>query len=449
VPGVITTVAGNGVAGFSDGGPATSMLLNQPNWLAVDARGDVFISDLLNFRIRRVSRTTGVITTVAGNGVAAFSGDGGAATSASVNPTGVAVGPAALDSDLLIIDGYHRIRRVSSATGVITTVAGNDSYSGFSDGIAATSTSVCANGVAADADGDVIFSDCSNRIRRVSSATGVITTVAGNGVAGFSGDGGDATSASLSSPYGVAVSSNGDVLFSDAGNNRIRRVSRTAGTITTVAGNGYSGFGGDGGDATSASLSSPSGVAVGADGDLFFSDGFGIASPRVRRVSHVTGTITTVAGNGNDGFSGDGGAATSARLSGPYGVAVDFEGSLFVTEYSHSRVRRVAPPAPATRSPSPSASATPYCEPGAFRLLPRTDLVGALVGTALAPGGAVLLPAEGACRQACCDASACDGYTYDAAAARQLGSGACYLLVNVTQLVPANGMASGLVLAAL
>jgi streptogramin lyase len=200
----------------------------------------------------------------------------------------------------------QRIRRVDAVTGVITTVAGNGA-SGFSgDGGPATAANLSGPfGVAVDAAGNVLIADQNNaRIRRVDAVTGVITTVAGNGAGGFSGDGGPATAASLSNPVGVAVDAAGNVLIADRSNQRIRRVDAVTGVITTAAGNGASGFSGDGGPATAASLSSPWGVAVDAAGNVLIADQ---SNSRIRRVDAVTGVITTVAGNGTFGFSGDGG----------------------------------------------------------------------------------------------------------------------------------------------
>ena len=334
--GTITTVAGTGKAGLSgDGGLPTNAGLNLPFAVAVDGPGNLFIADTSNNRIRRVDASTGVITTVAGG----FIGDGGLATSASLNgPLGVAVDA---PGNLFIADfSNQRIRRVDGATGIITTVAG-DGASGFSrDGGPAISASLSdARGVAVDASGNLFIADTgNNRVRRVDASTGIITTVAGDGTAGFSGDGGPATSASLRFPAGTAVDPSGNLFIADGLNNRIRRVDAATGTITTVAGNGAFGFSGDGGPATDASLRFPRGVAVDASGNLLIADA---SNHRIRRVDASTGVITTVAGDGGSGFSGDGGPATSASLNLPAGVAVDALGNLFIADTSNHRVRRV------------------------------------------------------------------------------------------------------------
>jgi NHL repeat len=280
---------------------------------------------------------TNTISTVAGRGSFGFSGDGGPATAAELaGPIGVAATP---DGGVLIADkDNERVRRVSSA-GTITRVAGNG-IEGFSgDGGPATDAKLSSpTGVAATPDGGLLIADFGNsRVRYVTPA-GTITTIAGNGTPGFSGDGGPATAAQLSYPFGLAVTADGGVLIADYGNSRVRYVT-PAGTITTVAGNGSQGFSGDGGPATDAELKGPTGVAATPDGSVLIADQY---NQRVRRVS-PDGTITTVAGNGIEGFSGDGGPATAAQLSYPYGVAVTADGGVLIADYANYRVRYVTP----------------------------------------------------------------------------------------------------------
>ena len=251
-----------------------------------------------------------VITTVAGSGTAGHGGDGGAATSAGLSASGVAVDAV---GNLYIADsGNSRIRKVDAVMGIITTVAGNGiaGYSG--DGGAATSAQLSPHlqGIVVDAAGNLYIADAgNNRIRKVTAATGVIITVAGNGTTGYSGDGGAATSAELGNSYGVAVDAAGNLYIADNGNSRIRKVDAVTSIITTVAGNGIAGYTGDGGAATSAELDHPQGVGVDAAGNLYIVD-----NDRIRKVNAATGAITTVAGSGIAGYSGDGGAATSASL---------------------------------------------------------------------------------------------------------------------------------------
>ncbi len=333
--GDISTVAGGDVG---DGGPATNATLRTPYGVAVDTSGNLFIADANNNRIRKVN-ASGTITTVAGDGAQGFSGDGGPATNARLYfPSGVAVDTS---GNLFIADtSNHRVRKVN-ASGTITTVAGNGT-SGFSgDGGPATNARLYfPSGVAVDTSGNLFIADANNyRIRKV-NASGTITTVAGNGTSGDSGDGGPATNASLTGPLGVAVDTAGNLFIADVdwGNHRVRKVN-ASGTITRVAGAGGNCVGcGDGGPATSGNLQYPNGVAVDTSGNLFIAD---TGNNRVRRVD-ASGTITTVAGNGAEGFSGDGGPATSASLKYPYGVAVDTSGTLFIADIGNNRIRKVA-----------------------------------------------------------------------------------------------------------
>src|SRR5437773_2057330 len=340
--GIITTVAGNGVFGFAgDGGAATDASLGVPVGVAVDAGGDLYIADYSNHRIRKVSAATGIITTVAGNGINTFAGDGGAATSASLNsPSGVALDAS---GNLYIADYFNnRIRKVDAASGIITTVAGNGSPAFAGDDGAATSASL--NGpvaVALDASGNLYVADQGNhRIRKVAAATGIITTVAGNGINTFAGDGGAATNASLNYPASVALDASGNLYIADPNNNRIRKVAAATGIITTVAGGGSSL--GDGGAATSASLYDPTALALDASGNLYIADQ---NNHRIRKVDAATGIITTVAGNGSPAFAGDGGAATSASLNNPDGVALDASGNLYGADQGNHPIRRVPAPA--------------------------------------------------------------------------------------------------------
>jgi sugar lactone lactonase YvrE len=390
--GVITTIAGNGAPGFSgDGGPAISASLNFPADVAVDGGGNIFIADDFNCRIRRIDAITGIITTVAGNGIPGFSGDGGPATNARLAfPTAVRVDR---EGNLIIGEpGNNRIRRVDSKTGIITTFAGNGSQNFSGDGGPATNAGLKSSGILLDAEGNLILSDRVNhRIRRVDAKTGIITTIVGSGTPGFSGDGGPALAARLNNPTGIGRDGSGNLYIADRGNNRIRKVD-TNGIITTFAGNGNFAFNGDGIPATSAGFApidvavdgsgnvyiadfnnsrirrvSPSGiintiagipdvtragdggpagaaklilsrsVATDISGNLFIADDF---NTRIRRVDKNTGIITTAAGNGNFGFSGNGGSATDATLFQPFEVALDRAGNIFIADLNNL-IRRV------------------------------------------------------------------------------------------------------------
>jgi trimeric autotransporter adhesin len=358
--GVITTVAGNGgKVSSGDGGKATSARLNDPQSVAVDALGNIYIVDEFSHRIRMISGINGLITTVAGTGEVGYSGDGGQAMSARLNfPKGVAVDAS---GNIYIVDtANHCIRKVTKSTGVITTVAGGGDYDfdNVHDGGQATSAVLASPlGVTLDASGNVYITDTKHfRIRMVTKSTGVITTVAGNGTAGYFGDGGQATSSKLSFPYGIAVDASGNIYIADQYNHRIRMI--TNGVITTVAGTGEVGYSGDGGLATSANISYPCGIALDASGNLYMTLR-GSNGNRVRKVTKSTGVITTVAGNGTAGYFGDGGQATSAKLNSPGGVAVDASGNVYIADTLNYRIRTFAANELPTSAPSTVPISTP------------------------------------------------------------------------------------------
>lgn len=334
----IGSVAGDGSFGFAgDGGAATSASLADPVGVFVDSVGNMYVADTNNRRIRKVD-TSGTMTTVAGNGNFGFAGDGGLATGASLaDPTGIFVDA---QNNLFIADtNNQRIRKVDAA-GVITTIAG-DGNAGFSgDGGPATSARLnFPTGVFVDAQGNVFFADRENhRIRKVDTL-GVISTVAGNGAFGSSGDGGPATSASLAFPSGIFVNTSGAVFIADRFNYKVRKVD-TLGVISTVAGNGAFGFSGDGGQATSANLAFPSAVYVDANGHILIADR---DNHRIRSVD-PSGVISTIAGNGLPTYGGDGGVATDANLNRPSGVWGNSKGAIWVADTNNRRIRKIAAP---------------------------------------------------------------------------------------------------------
>jgi sugar lactone lactonase YvrE len=339
--GTVIRVAGGLRYGYAgDGGPATLAQLSRPQGLAVDRAGNLYIADTQNNAIRKVL-PNGVIVTIAGNGSWGFSGDGGPATSAQLaTPSGVAVDSS---GNLFISDSSNsRVRKVAS-TGIITTLAGNGTPGYPGDGGPAINAQLgWPTGIAADNNGNVfIAEESTHRIRRV-SPNGVIDTVAGTGIAGFGGDGGPATSAQLASPVGVAVTGGGSLFVVQLGWARVRMVS-PGGTITTVAccGTPYE-FSGDGGPAISAGLFNPYGIAVDPAGNLFIAD---TADNRVRKVS-PSGIINTVAGNGgaviyDEAPLGDGGQAANAQLRYPWSVAAGNGGDIFIADTEANRIRRV------------------------------------------------------------------------------------------------------------
>ena len=348
--GVITTVAGKSGRGFAgDGGLATEAALDTPSGVSVGTAGEILIADSGNNRIRTVSGT-GTITSTVGAGPVgsytdAYFGDGGHAAAAGLDsPVGIFVGGS---GDVLICDtDNERVRRIDGTTGIISTVAGNGTGGYGGDGILATETSIDGPRSAfRDGLGNLYIADTANhRVRRV-DASGEITTEVGTGIDGYMGDGRQAEAARLNWPSAVFVDRWGNLYVSDYNNNRIRKVDAKSGVIATVAGSGTIGplggtFAGDGGAATVARLNQPSGIFVDRFGDLYIAD---TLNNRVRKVDAQSGMISTVAGNGIIGYSGDGGAATSASLSVPQGVFVDDGGYLFIADAGNNRVRRVDP----------------------------------------------------------------------------------------------------------
>ncbi|HXB13988.1 MAG TPA: hypothetical protein VNZ45_18505, partial [Bacteroidia bacterium] len=331
----INTVAGNGAPGYSgDGGQATASQINGPYGIYGDASGNIYIPDGLNQRVRIVN-SGGVINTFAGNGTGAFSGDGGQASSAELNAPSAIIGDAA--GNIYIADGSNeRIRKVIPS-GFINTIAGNGTagYSGDGGQASAAELNFPA-GVAMDASGNMYIADLLNqRIRKI-SVSGRITTIAGNGVSGFSGDGGQATNAQLANPFGVAVDPAGNIYIADQFNNRIREVS-SSGIINTIAGTGVGSYSGDAGQATAATLNRPFDVSLDAAGNIYIAD---YANNRIRKIDK-TGIINTIAGNGAASFSGDGGPATAASLHGPTGISLDASDNLYITDQANARIREL------------------------------------------------------------------------------------------------------------
>ncbi len=332
--GNLTVIAGTGVAGFSgDGGPALAGQLRTPYGVAVDAAGNVYVADYGNDRVRKIS-AAGILTTFAGNGGHNYAGDGGQAADAQLRtPRGVTTDKA---GNVYIAEtGSHVIRKVTP-DGVISTVAGIG-IAGFAgdDADPLLARLLSPHGVAVDKDGNLYIADFGNqRIRKV--AGGKITTIAGAGV-GFAGDGAAATAGRFSGPTSISIDTSGNLYIADFSNHRIRKIA-SGGNITTIAGNGTGDYKGDGSAATSANLYFPSDAAVDGSGNLYIAD---LYNARIRKVVSG-GTISTVAGNGTYAFGGDGAQALAAQLNQPAGVARDAAGNLFIADYGNHRIRRVA-----------------------------------------------------------------------------------------------------------
>lgn len=402
--GNVTTIAGIGYDyGYSgDGGLATNATLNNPANLRLDSSGNLYIADIGNARVRKVTISTGIITTVAGDGTSGYAGDGGQASSAEISIGSIAVDPS---GNLYIADaGNNRVREVSASTGIIKTIVGTGTAGYLGDGGPGLTAELRNPAdVVVDSSGNVFIADETNyRIRKLTVATGIITTIAGTGAISYSGDGGPATAAELSTPGAIAVDAAGNLYIADQLNARIREVAASSGIINTIAGNGTLGYSGDGGPATAAQIY-PGAVAVDTSGNVFI---FDTADGVVREVAASTGLISTVAnnivggmakrslqwikpdigvafapgafaldssgniyisnisfgtgsastvseftistgtwsvvaGNGTSGYSGDGGSAKSAELNYPTGLAVDSAGNIYIADEDNNRIRKV------------------------------------------------------------------------------------------------------------
>ena len=372
----INTVAGTGIAGYTgDLSPAASAHLNGPFGIAVNnATGDVYFADSANNCVRMVSGVTGIITTVAGTGIAGTTGDNGPATAARLSsPVGVALDAS---GNIYISDiGSSRIRMVTVATGIINTVAGNGTAGYLADGVAATATRLNRPyAVAFDAAGNFYIADWGNhRVRKVTIATGIISTFAGNGTGGYISDGVAATATRIKNPDGLAFDAAGDLYIADYGNNRVRMVN-TSGIINTVAGNGTSAYAGDGSVATATGINRPVGIAFDATGNFYVTDSL---HQSVRMITVATGLMSTFAGTGVAGYNGDCIAPTTAQLNVPTGLAFDGSGSLYITDKNNNRIRKVSPPCSGTPSAG-IAMSTAY--DGCVSYTPTLFLSGASTG---------------------------------------------------------------------
>jgi len=337
----ISTAAGNNAlgAGYSgDGGAATAAKLYNPNGLAKDAAGNLYIADYSNNVIRKVN-TSGTISTYAGNNTAGYSGDGAAATTAQLNgPWGLAMDPS---GNLYVSDYNNYVIRKITPTGTISTFAGSNVPGSAGDGGAATAAQIYrAVGICLDDTGNLYIADSWNHKIRKVSTTGIMSTIAGTGTAGYSGDGSAATAAKLNYPYGVAITSSGKLYIADYSNYVVREVNTPTGNIATVAGNNTYGYSGDGSVPTLAQLSHPVAVAIDpTQTKLYISD---MDNNRVRMATNPP-NITTYAGTGSGGYTGDGGAANAAKIFQPSGMFCDVNGDLYLCDKANQVIRKVTP----------------------------------------------------------------------------------------------------------
>lgn len=343
---IINTIAGTGLCSYNgDSLPLLSACLGSIAGITVDHSGVIYYADAWDSEIRKVDLTTGLVTNVAGDTQQWYGGDGGPATSAQLNqPWGVAIDDS---GNIFIADaGNHRLRKVTASTGIITTICGNGIGANLGDGGYANTASLWSPASVVVDSLHNIFISCvdGNVVRKIDAVTGLISTVAGNGFnagtgsGGYAGDGGQATAAELNTPFGICVDPMGNLYIADAGNHCIRMVNASTGVISTIAGTRNQGTSGDGGLATLALLDNPMGIALDHSLNLYIADN---NFWRVRKVNLFTGIIQTVAGDTFPGFTGDGGPAVLAEVNNPAALAVDYWGNLFIGDYGNGRIREI------------------------------------------------------------------------------------------------------------
>ncbi len=330
--GVMTTAIGNGTYGNAgDGGPASAAFIGNPNDVCLDAAGNVYFVDYAFNVVRKVTKATGIITRIAGTDTMGYGGDGAPAVNATLNaPQYLCIDNS---GNLYISDvGNNIVRKIDATTGIITTVVGIPGN---------PSVLTTPMGIRIDDAGNLYTVDNFNNVILKRTSDGSLTTIAGTGVGGYTGDGGLATLAQLNAPVAIAINHAGDVFFSDQGAAYIRKISAATGIITTIAGNGL-GFSGDGGPAIAAGLGSVYGMCLDDHGDIYIDD----VSCSSRKIDMATGLIHVIAGDGvSSGYNGDGGTATAELLDVPMGLCVDpSNGNVLIADNDNSRIRMATQP---------------------------------------------------------------------------------------------------------
>ncbi|NKB56378.1 MAG: hypothetical protein GKS00_08585 [Alphaproteobacteria bacterium] len=343
---VISTVAGNGREGFAgDGGPAVDATLNNPFDIAFDPAGNLVFTDTFNHCVRRVEAQSGTIETVAGIGVAGYSGDGGSATKACFNePYGIAID----DSGAIYVADRHNaaVRRIDGATGMVTTFVGVGKARFSGDGGSACEAGMVEpNGLAFSRDGGRLYiaDVADNRVRVVDLSSGIISTFAGTGEAAHDGDGRPAVAAGIFGARAVVSRPSDDGIYIlERQGSSLRLVAPGDGTISTVASTGETGYGGDGGPVASAIFERPKEMTLDGDGNVLIVD---TENHAIRLIDWRSDRVSTIAGDGAHGFSGDGVVATQSSLARPHGVAVASDGSVYIGDTENNRIRKLSRPA--------------------------------------------------------------------------------------------------------
>jgi sugar lactone lactonase YvrE len=336
--GKIQTIAGTGAAGYSgDGGPANQATLREPFMCALDQPGNLFVSEAKNHLVRRIEHNTGIITTVAGTGEAGYSGDGGPAIKARFNePYSLTVDR---NGDIYIVDRLNAaVRKITAATGIITTVAGTGEPGYSGDGAPGTRAQLREpNDCFLDGQGGLLIADIQDqRVRRLDLATGIITTFAGNGAKVRSGDGMPATQAGIFGARAVCMDRKGNTYIAEREGNGVRQVD-PRGVMSTLAGTGERGYTGDGGPAIAADWGAPKAIRCDAQDNIIVVD---TENHALRKINAATGIVTTIAG-GHLGGDGDGDMATRAGLARPHGCAIASDGTIYIADSNNHRVRAV------------------------------------------------------------------------------------------------------------